>query len=333
MSELSNVNQKDLSENGTPVDIGGQLFAHRSVMLEPCMEALAIKPDGIYVDGTAGGGGHSYEIARRLTEGRLIAIDQDEAAIKAASSKLAPLGERATVVRNNFCHVADVLDTLGIEKIDGILLDLGVSSYQLDTPERGFSYMADAPLDMRMDMRSEKNAYHVVNTYSEADLRRILFDYGEERFAPRIAARIAEARRDKPIETTGELTALIKSAIPAAARDGGHHPAKRSFQAIRIEVNSELDVIRPALEAAMRRLRKGGRMAVITFHSLEDRIVKQTFADMASGCTCPKGLPVCVCGKKPSVKIISRKPILPDAEELEFNPRSRSAKLRVAEKL
>ena len=323
----------DLSVNGTPVDIGGQTFAHRSVLLEPCMDALAIKPDGIYVDGTAGGGGHSFEIARRLTTGRLIAIDQDEAAIKAASAKLAPLGERAQVVRNNFCHVADVLDTLGIAKIDGILLDLGVSSYQLDTPERGFSYMADAPLDMRMDMRAEKNAYHVVNTYSEHDLRRILFDYGEERFAGRIASRIVQARADKPIETTGELTALIKAAIPAAARDGGHHPAKRSFQAIRIEVNSELDVIRPALEAAMKRLSKGGRMAVITFHSLEDRIVKQTFADMASGCTCPKGLPVCVCGKVPQVKVVSRKPILPDEEELENNPRSRSAKLRVAEKL
>ena len=323
----------DLSVNGIPVDIGGRMFAHRSVMLEPCMEALAIKPDGIYVDGTAGGGGHSYEIARRLTEGRLIAIDQDEAAIKAASSKLAPFGDRTTVVRNNFRHVADVLDTLGIGEIDGILLDLGVSSYQLDTPERGFSYMADAPLDMRMDMRSEKNAYHVVNTYSELDLRRILFEYGEERFAGKIAARIVEARQIKPIETTGELTALIKAAIPAAARDGGHHPAKRSFQAIRIEVNAELDVIRPALEAAVGRLRKGGRMAVITFHSLEDRIVKQAFADMASGCTCPRGLPVCVCGKTPSVKVISRKPILPDAEELESNPRSRSAKLRVAEKL
>ena len=330
---MSQHDTPDLSVNGTPVDIGGQIFAHRSVMLEPCMEALAIKPDGIYVDGTAGGGGHSFEIARRLTTGRLIAIDQDEAAIKAASAKLAPLGERAQVVRNNFCHVADVLDTLGIDKIDGILLDLGVSSYQLDTPERGFSYMADAPLDMRMDMRAEKNAYHVVNTYSEHDLRRILFDYGEERFAGRIASRIVEARAQHPIETTGELTALIKSAIPAAARDGGHHPAKRSVQAIRIEVNSELDVIRPALEAAAQRLRKGGRMAVITFHSLEDRIVKQTFADMASGCTCPKGLPVCVCGKKPLVKVISRKPILPDAEELETNPRSRSAKLRVAEKV
>ena len=323
----------DLSVNGQPVDIGGQTFAHRSVLLEPCMDALAIKPDGIYVDGTAGGGGHSYEIARRLTTGRLIAIDQDEAAIKAAGIKLASLGERAVVVRNNFRHIADVLDTLGVEHIDGVLMDLGVSSYQLDTPERGFSYMADAPLDMRMDARQSKNAYEVVNTYSEDELRRILFEYGEERFASRIAARIVREREIKPIETTGELTALIKSAIPAAAREGGHHPAKRSFQAIRIEVNAELDVIRPALEAALGRLKPGGRMAVITFHSLEDRIVKQTFADMASGCTCPRGLPVCVCGKKPQVKVVSRKPILPDAEELEYNPRSRSAKLRVAEKL
>lgn len=335
MTEKENYTQDipDLSVNGTPVDIGGQIFAHHSVMLAPCMDALVIKPDGIYVDGTAGGGGHSYEIAKRLDSGLLIAIDQDEAAIKAASAKLAPFGERVRVVRNNFRHVADVLDTLGIDKIDGILLDLGVSSYQLDTPERGFSYMADAPLDMRMDARAERTAYDVVNTYSEFDLRRILFDYGEEKFAPRIASRIVQARADKPIETTGELTALIKAAIPAAARDGGHHPAKRSFQAIRIEVNSELDVIRPALEAAMKRLNKGGRMAVITFHSLEDRIVKQTFADMAGGCTCPRGLPVCVCGKAPSVKVISKKPILPDTEELEVNPRSRSAKLRVAEKL
>ena len=297
------------------------------------MHALAIKPDGIYVDGTCGGGGHSFEIAGRLTSGRLIGIDQDEAAISAAGKRLSVYGGRVTLVRNNFRHVADVLDELGIAEINGILLDLGVSSYQLDTPERGFSYMADAPLDMRMDKRADKTAYDVVNGYAESDLRRILFDYGEERFAPRIASRIVEAREKHPIETTGELVSIIKSAIPAAARDGGHHPAKRSFQAIRIEVNAELDVIRPALEAAMERLAPGGRMAVITFHSLEDRIVKETFAAMASGCTCPRGLPVCVCGKKPSVKVITRKPILPDEEELADNPRSRSAKLRVAEKL
>ena len=297
------------------------------------MQALAIKPDGIYVDGTCGGGGHSFEIAGRLTSGRLIGIDQDEAAISAAGKRLSVYGERVTLVRNNFRHVSDVLDELGVTEINGILLDLGVSSYQLDTPERGFSYMADAPLDMRMDKRADKTAYDVVNGYAESDLRRILFDYGEERFAPRIASRIVEAREKHPIETTGELVSIIKSAIPAAARDGGHHPAKRSFQAIRIEVNAELDVIRPALEAAMERLAPGGRMAVITFHSLEDRIVKETFAAMASGCTCPRGLPVCVCGKKPSVKVITRKPILPDEEELADNPRSRSAKLRVAEKI
>ena len=309
-------------------------FSHFSVLLNECMDGLDIKPDGIYIDGTCGGAGHSSVIASRLGEGgRLIGLDQDATAVQVATKRLSVFGERATVVRSNFCELARVCEELEITSIDGLLLDLGVSSYQLDTPERGFSYQADAPLDMRMDMRSEKNAYQVVNTYSEHDLRRILFDYGEERFAGRIASRIVEARCVRPIETTGELTALIKSAIPAAARDGGHHPAKRSFQAIRIEVNSELDVIRPALEAAAQRLRKGGRMAVITFHSLEDRIVKQTFADMASGCTCPKGLPVCVCGKKPTVKVISRKPILPDAEELEYNPRSRSAKLRVAEKL
>lgn len=308
-------------------------FSHVSVLLNECMDALAIKPDGIYVDGTAGGGGHSFEIARRLTAGKLIAIDQDEAAIAAASARLAPLGERAVVVRNNFCHVDDVLSMLGVEHIDGILLDLGVSSYQLDTPERGFSYMADAPLDMRMDGRAEKSACDVVNTYSEYDLRRILFEYGEEKFAGRIAGRIVRARENAPIRTTGELVSIIKDAIPAAAREGGHHPAKRTFQAIRIEVNGELDVIRPALEAAMERLNPGGRMAVITFHSLEDRIVKQTFSDMASGCTCPKSLPVCVCGKKPRVKVITRKPILPTREEEEINPRSRSAKLRVAEKL
>ncbi len=338
MKNQTNVDMTELSVNGSPVDIGGQTFAHRSVLLEACMEALAIKADGIYVDGTAGGGGHSFEIARRIASGgsaggRLIAIDQDEAAILAATARLAPFGDRATVVRNNFCHVADVLDTLGIECIDGILLDLGVSSYQLDTPERGFSYMADAPLDMRMDMRAGRTAYDVVNTYSESDLRRILFEYGEERYAPRIAARIVEARGRAPIETTGELVALIKAAIPAAAREGGHHPAKRSFQAIRIEVNAELDVIRPALEAALGRLRPGGRMAVITFHSLEDRIVKDTFAAMASGCTCPRSFPVCVCGKRPSVKVVTRKPILPSEQELAENPRSRSAKLRVAEKL
>ncbi len=320
-------------------------FSHVSVLLRECIEGLAIKPDGIYVDGTCGGAGHSSEIAKRLTTGRLIGIDQDEIAVGVATERLKPFGERACVVHSNFCHLDNVCEELGIEHIDGFLADLGVSSYQLDTPERGFSYMADAPLDMRMDGRLHQNensdsageaslsAYDVVNTYSEAELRRILYEYGEERFAPRIAAKIIKAREASPIQTTGELVALIKEAIPAAAREGGHHPAKRSFQAIRIEVNRELLVIRPALEAALRLLNPGGRIAVITFHSLEDRIVKQTFNDMATGCTCPKSLPVCVCGKKPAIKILTRKPILPGVDELAVNPRSRSAKLRIAEKL
>lgn len=308
-------------------------FVHKSVLLDECIEGLAIRPDGIYVDGTAGGGGHSFAIASRLTTGKLIAIDQDAAAIKAAGARLAPLGERAQVVRSNFSEIASVLDDLGIEEIDGVLLDLGVSSYQLDTPERGFSYQSDAPLDMRMDQRREKSAYTVVNTYSEAALKNILYTYGEERFAARIAARIVERRAERPIETTGELSELIKSAIPAAARDGGHHPAKRSFQAIRIEVNGELDVIEPALRGAISRMRPGGRLCVITFHSLEDRITKQTFAKLSAGCTCPKSLPICVCGNQPQLRLISKKPILPGEEELAENPRSRSAKLRVAEKI
>jgi len=236
-------------------------------------------------------------------------------------------------VRNNFCELKSVCKEQGIEEIDGLLLDLGVSSYQLDTPERGFSYQADAPLDMRMDKRKSLSAYEVVNTYPQEKLKKILFDYGEERFAPAIASAIIKQREKHPIETTAELSDLIKYAIPPAAREGGHHPAKRSFQAIRIEVNAELDVIEPAIRDAVSLLRRGGRIAIITFHSLEDRIVKQTFADLASGCTCPRDFPVCVCGKKPLVKIVTKKPILPSREELEENPRSRSAKLRVAEKL
>jgi len=310
-----------------------QAFSHRSVLLDECIEALAIKPEGIYIDGTAGGGGHSFEIAKHLDGGRLIAIDQDEAAIAAAGKKLEIYGERAQVVRSNFSEIAEVCDRLGIDGIDGLLLDLGVSSYQLDTAERGFSYNADAPLDMRMDKRRTLSAYEVVNTYSEAELKRILFEYGEERYSGLIAAAIVRERQRGPIETTLALSDLIRSAIPAHAREGGHHPAKRSFQAIRIEVNGELDVIEPAIRAAVARLNKGGRVAIITFHSLEDRIVKQTFASLAQGCTCPKDFPICVCGHKPTVKIITRKPILPSKTELEENPRSRSAKLRVAEKL
>ncbi|MBQ3483102.1 MAG: 16S rRNA (cytosine(1402)-N(4))-methyltransferase RsmH [Clostridia bacterium] len=307
-------------------------FSHRSVLLEEAVQALAIRPDGIYVDGTAGGGGHSFAIASCLEGGRLIAIDQDEAAIAAATARLAPLGERATVVRSNFSALSRVLSDLNIPEIDGLLLDLGVSSHQLDVAERGFAYQSDAPLDMRMDRRRTLTAREVVNTYSEADLKRILFTYGEERFAPRIAARIVAQRESKPIETTAELAELIKSAMPAAAREGGHHPAKRSFQAIRIEVNGELDVIVPAIESAVSHLRRGGRIAIITFHSLEDRIVKQTFANLAVGCTCPKSLPVCVCHNKPKLRVITKKPILPGEAELAENPRARSAKLRIAQK-
>ena len=309
-------------------------FSHRPVLLDECIEALAIRPNGTYVDGTAGGAGHSSVIASHLGEGGLLlALDQDETAVAVASQRLSTYGERARVVRSNFCEVGSVCEMLGIEAIDGMLLDLGVSSYQLDTAERGFSYQADAPLDMRMDRRNPLTARTVVNEYSEDALRRILFEYGEERFSSRIAANIIRERERAPIETTGELVEIIKRSIPSAKRDGGHHPAKRSFQALRIEVNAELDVIAPAIRSAVGLLAKGGRLAIITFHSLEDRIVKQTFAELAQGCTCPKSFPVCVCGNKPKLKIITKKPILPDAEELEQNSRSHSAKLRVAEKL
>lgn len=308
-------------------------FSHYSVLLSECMDGLNIKPDGIYVDGTAGGAGHSSEIAKRLDNGRLIAIDQDETAVAVATQRLDALKKNTAVVRSNFCEIAKVCKELDIDGIDGVLLDLGVSSYQLDTAERGFSYSADAPLDMRMDNRRSLNAYTVVNTYSEQELKKILFEYGEERFAPQIAAAIVRAREKKAIESTADLSDIVKYAIPSAAREGGHHPAKRSFQAIRIEVNAELDVIEPAIRDAVSLLNKGGRIAIITFHSLEDRIVKQTFASLATGCTCPKNFPICVCGNKPKVKIITKKPILPSKEELEENPRSRSAKLRVAEKI
>ncbi len=311
----------------------GQVFSHVSVLLQECMDALCIKPDGIYIDGTAGGGGHSHEIASHLTEGKLIALDRDMSAVNAASARLAKFGEHAQVVHSNFSEMAQVCRELGIEGVDGVLLDLGVSSYQLDTADRGFSYMADAPLDMRMNREDTLDAYTVVNTYTEQQLKKIIYDYGEERFAPRIAQRIVQEREKQPIRTTGELVGIIKAAMPASAKEGGHHPAKRTFQAIRIEVNGELSVIEPTIRDAVSLLKPGGRIAIITFHSLEDRIVKQTFASLASGCTCPRDFPVCVCGKKPLVDIISRKPILPGEQELEINPRSRSAKLRVAEKL
>ena len=309
-------------------------FSHRPVLLDECIDGLHIRPDGVYIDGTAGGAGHSSEIAARLGEtGRLIALDQDETAVAVATERLSVFGERARVVRSNFCELGSVCEQLGVEAIDGLLLDLGVSSYQLDTAERGFSYQADAPLDMRMDNRNPLTAQRIVNEYSEDQIRRILFEYGEERFSSRIASNIVREREKRPIETTGELVEIIKRSIPAAQRDGGHHPAKRSFQALRIEVNAELDVIAPAIRSAVRLLKKGGRVAIITFHSLEDRIVKNAFAEMAQGCTCPKDFPICVCGKKPLLKVITRKPILPSEAELAVNPRARSAKLRVAERI
>lgn len=308
-------------------------FSHRSVMLNECIDGLNIKPDGIYVDGTCGGAGHSFEIAKRLDTGKLICIDQDPDAIAAASKRLEPYKERVIIVKSNFSEAAGVCRNLGYDRIDGLLLDLGVSSFQLDEASRGFSYNADAPLDMRMSDTNPLTAYEVVNSYSESELKRILFEYGEERFAGRIASKIVNARVIKPIETTIELSELIKSAIPSAARNGGHHPAKRSFQAIRIEVNGELDVIAPTIETVCGVMNSGGRMAIITFHSLEDRTVKQAYQKLAEGCTCPKDFPVCVCGNKPKIKIITKKPIVPSETELEENPRSRSAKLRIAEKI
>ncbi len=310
-------------------------FSHYSVLLNESVEGLNIKPDGIYVDCTLGGGGHSASIASQLTAagGRLISIDQDSAAIAASMERLKEYRDRIEFVRDNFRNVGNILERLGIEKIDGAIIDLGVSSYQLDTPERGFSYMHDAPLDMRMDPDAALSAYEVINTYSEDRLKKIIYDYSEERFAGRIAARICTEREVKPIETTFELVNIIKSAIPAKARVEGGHPAKRTFQAIRIEVNSELSIIEPTLNALINSLGEGGRLSVITFHSLEDRIVKQTFAAAATGCTCPKDLPICVCGNKPKIKPITHKPILPSERELNENSRSKSAKLRIAEKL
>ncbi len=308
-------------------------FSHYSVLLGESVEGLAVKPDGIYVDCTLGGGGHSLEIVKRLDGGgRLIAVDQDPSAIAASKNRLAAYLDRIDFVQDNFVNIRASLDRLGAERIDGAVIDLGVSSYQLDTPERGFSYMHDAPLDMRMNPSASLTAREVVNEYSEERLKKLIFDYSEERFAGRIASKICAARAEKPIETTGELVELIRSAIPAKAREDGPHPAKRTFQAIRIEVNSELSVIAPTLDALTDSLAPGGRLSVITFHSLEDRIVKQTFAGYTKGCTCPPDFPVCVCGKKPKGKLITHKPILPSERELDENPRSRSAKLRIFEK-
>ena len=308
-------------------------FHHISVLLEECLDGLAIKPDGIYVDGTLGGAGHSSQIAKRLTTGRLIGIDRDPIALKAAGERLKPFGDRVTLVHSNFCEISKVLDDLGIDKVDGILLDLGVSSPQLDDGERGFSYMVDAPLDMRMNNGDALTAEQIVNTWSYEELRRILFDYGEERYAPQIASAICRRRETAPIKTTLELVDVIRSAMPASALREKQHPAKRSFQAIRIAVNDELGAVRKVMDAAIPRLASGGRLAIITFHSLEDRIVKNGMADAAKGCTCPPQIPICVCGNKPQVKIITRKPITAGDKELADNPRSRSAKLRVCEKI
>lgn len=306
-------------------------FHHVSVLLWECIDGLNIDPEGIYVDGTMGGGGHSLEIAKKLTTGRLIAIDQDQNAHIAAKERLKDHLDKITFVHNNFGNIASILDELGIEKIDGMLMDIGVSSHQLDEAERGFSYQNDAPLDMRMNKSQEFSAYDVVNSYSEEDLNNVIFRYGEERWAKRIAQFIVNERKNKPIETTGELVDVIKKAIPKAARKDGPHPAKRTFQAIRIEVNGELDVLQQAIDDVALRLNKGGRICIITFHSLEDRIVKESFRKQENPCICPSEFPVCVCGKKRTGRVVTRKPILPSEEELAVNPRSRSAKLRVLE--
>ena len=308
-------------------------FHHVSVLLEECIEGLAIKPDGIYVDGTLGGAGHSSRIAALLTTGRHIGIDRDPIALKAAAQRLKPWEDKVTLVHSNFSEIANVLDDLGIPGVDGILLDLGVSSPQLDDGSRGFSYMVDAPLDMRMNNADTQDANFVVNHWSYEDLKKILYEYGEERYAPKIAAAICSRRETAPIRTTLELVDIIRGAMPPAALREKQHPAKRSFQAIRIAVNDELNSVAKVMEDAIPKLNKGGRLAVITFHSLEDRIVKNAMANAAKGCTCPPNFPVCVCGKKPQVKLITRKPIVSGAEELERNPRARSAKLRICEKL
>ncbi len=308
-------------------------YKHYSVMLDECIEALKIRPDGIYVDGTLGLGGHSYEIARRLETGRLISIDRDQKAIERACLRLEPYMDKITLVHGNFSQLGEILDRLNIEKVNGMLFDLGVSSPQLDESERGFSYMSDAPLDMRMDQGSGASAKDIVNSWPRERIKRILYDFGEERYAPRIAEAIERAREEKPIETTLELVDIIKKAMPAAALREKQHPAKRSFQAIRIAVNDELESLSEVLETAADRLEKGGRLCVLSFHSLEDRIVKNAIASRENGCTCPRDFPLCRCGFEKTLKNISRKPLLPSHEEIEENPRSRSAKLRVAERV
>ena len=308
-------------------------FEHKSVLLYETVDSLNIKPDGIYVDGTLGGGGHAYEVCSRLGKhGCLIGIDQDADAIAAATKRLEPFADKVTVVRSNYENIASVLHDLGIEKVDGIYLDLGVSSYQLDTASRGFTYREDAPLDMRMDQRNTQTAADIVNTYSETELYHIIRDYGEDRFAKNIAKHIVQRRQEKPYETTGELIETIKAAIPAKIRATGGHPAKRTFQAIRIELNHELDVLNRSIDTMIDLLNPGGRLSIITFHSLEDRIVKKRFRDNENPCICPPEFPVCMCGRKSKGTVITRKPIVPGEEELEYNKRSKSSKLRVFER-
>lgn len=308
-------------------------FEHKSVLLYETVDSLNIKPDGVYVDGTLGGGGHAWEVCRRLGEqGRFIGIDQDADAIRAATERLREYGDKVTIVRSNYEHIAEVLKNLGISQVDGIYLDLGVSSYQLDTAERGFTYREDAPLDMRMDQRNTRTAADIVNTYSEAELYRMIRDYGEDKFAKNIAKHIVRVRQEKPFETTGELIEAIKAAIPMKVRAVGGHPAKKTFQAIRIELNHELDVLERSIDTMIDLLKPGGRLSIITFHSLEDRIVKVRFRENENPCICPPGFPVCVCGKVSKGKVITRKPIVPSEEEIEENKRAKSSKLRVFER-
>lgn len=308
-------------------------FKHKSVLLEETVDGLAIKPDGIYVDGTLGGGGHAFEVCSRLNEtGEIYSIDQDAAAIEAASERLRDFGEKVTIIRSNYCEMKSRLHEIGVDKVDGIVIDLGVSSYQLDTAERGFSYRVDAPLDMRMDQRQQLTAREIVNTYSEADLFRVIRDYGEDKFAKNIAKHIVIERQKAPIETTGQLNEIIRHAIPMKFQKTAGHPSKRTFQAIRIELNRELDVLRESLDDMIEMLNPGGRICIITFHSLEDRIVKSAFRKNENPCICPSHFPVCVCGNVSKGKVITRKPILPSEEELEYNSRSKSAKLRIFER-
>ena len=308
-------------------------FVHKSVLLDETVNGLNIKPDGIYVDGTLGGGGHAYEVCRRLGDkGSIVGIDQDAAAIEAAGNRLKDFGEKVTIVRSNYCDMKSKLHELGIDKVDGIVLDLGVSSYQLDTAERGFSYREDAPLDMRMDTRQKMTARDIVNDYEEMELYRVIRDYGEDKFAKNIAKHIVAARKVKPIETTGELTEIIRASIPMKYQKKSGHPAKRTFQAIRIELNRELEVLKDSLDDMIDLLNPGGRLCIITFHSLEDRIVKSAFRKNENPCTCPSDFPVCVCGKVSKGSILTRKPILPSEEEMEENSRAKSAKLRIFER-